>query len=62
MTSHDAGDIEQLCKRAIVIDRGRVILDESVAHMKREYLQMKAINLKLREAGPDIVRCRACRS
>lgn len=52
LTSHDAGDIEQLCKRAIVINHGQIILDESVSNMKRRYLTHKTIHLKLREE-PD---------
>ncbi|MFM9327363.1 ABC transporter ATP-binding protein [Paenibacillus mesotrionivorans] len=49
LTSHDAGDIEQLCKRAIVINHGEIILDERVSRMKREYLTYKTIELRLRE-------------
>ncbi|WP_028547519.1 ABC transporter ATP-binding protein [Paenibacillus sp. UNC451MF] len=51
LTSHDAGDIEQLCKRAIVINHGQVILDDNVDRMKRELLTEKTIHLKLQEAG-----------
>ncbi|MDF2937609.1 MAG: transporter [Paenibacillaceae bacterium] len=49
LTSHDSGDIEQLCKRAIVINHGEIILDERVSRMKREYLTYKTIELRLRE-------------
>lgn len=49
LTSHDAGDIEQLCKRAIVINHGEIILDERVSRMKREYLTYKTVELRLRE-------------
>lgn len=49
LTSHDAGDVEQLCKRVIVINHGQVILDDSVSNMKREYLTHKTIHLKLAE-------------
>ncbi|UQZ86537.1 Daunorubicin/doxorubicin resistance ATP-binding protein DrrA [Paenibacillus konkukensis] len=52
LTSHDAGDIEQLCKRAVVINYGRVILDDRVERMKRELLTSKTIRLKLQEEGP----------
>lgn len=51
LTSHDAGDIERLCKRAIVINHGQVILDDDVERMKRELLTVKTIDLKLLEAG-----------
>ncbi|MCS7458935.1 ATP-binding cassette domain-containing protein [Paenibacillus doosanensis] len=52
LTSHDAGDIEQLCKRAVVINYGRVILDDRVERMKRKLLTSKTIRLKLQEEGP----------
>lgn len=47
LTSHDAGDVEELCKRAIVINHGRMIFDDHVRVMKRDYLKYKVINLKL---------------
>ncbi|MGZ4113300.1 MAG: ABC transporter ATP-binding protein [Tumebacillaceae bacterium] len=49
LTSHDAGDIEQLCKRAIVINHGQIILDDTVSDLKREYFTHKTIHLKLHE-------------
>jgi ABC-2 type transport system ATP-binding protein len=54
LTSHDAGDIEQLCKRAIVINHGKIILDEKVSRMKRTYLTHKTIELKLVEQPATI--------
>ncbi|MBH8605808.1 ATP-binding cassette domain-containing protein [Thermoactinomyces sp. CICC 10522] len=50
ITSHDAGDIEQLCKRAIVINHGQIILDDTVSNLKRHFLKHKTIHLKLQEA------------
>lgn len=52
ITSHDAGDVEQLCSRAIVINHGRIILDDSVSLMKKEYLTLKRVRLELRN-DPD---------
>ena len=51
LTSHDPGDIEQLCRRAIVINHGRVILDSPVSVLKRELLTHKTVKLELAEAG-----------
>ncbi|GIP31221.1 ATP-binding cassette domain-containing protein [Paenibacillus sp. J2TS4] len=48
ITSHDAGDVEQLCSRAVIINDGRIILDDPVSVMKRDYLTMKRITLELR--------------
>ena len=50
LTSHDAGDIERLCKRVIVINHGTVMFDDRVSAMRRRYLRRKVIDLRLREA------------
>lgn len=50
LTSHDAGDIERLCKRVIVINHGTVMLDDRVSSMRRQYLRRKVIDLRLHEA------------
>lgn len=64
LTSHDAGDIEELCRRAIVINHGRTIFDDSVEAMKRELLRSKTIKLRLLEPGAPFVcpgvRVKAC--
>jgi ABC-2 type transport system ATP-binding protein len=49
LTSHDAGDIEQVCRRVIVVNHGTIILADSVAALKREYLGSKVIELRLLE-------------
>lgn len=53
LTSHDAGDIELLCRRAMVIDHGSVIMDEPVKKLKYDYLNKKVISV--RYAGPTEV-------
>ncbi|GCE13765.1 ABC transporter ATP-binding protein [Tengunoibacter tsumagoiensis] len=47
LTSHDAGDIEIICRRAIVINHGEIILDAPVSQLKREYLKTKRLELLL---------------
>jgi ABC-2 type transport system ATP-binding protein len=47
LTSHDAGDIERLCKRVIIINHGQVIFDDSTNRLRREFLRKKEIDLKL---------------
>lgn len=46
LTSHDAGDIEELCKRVIVINHGGIVTDESVKNLKYNYLNNKVISIK----------------
>jgi ABC-2 type transport system ATP-binding protein len=47
LTSHDTGDIEKICKRVMVINHGEVILDTSVAELKRHHLKTKVISARL---------------
>jgi ABC-2 type transport system ATP-binding protein len=49
LTSHDAGDIERLCKRAVVINHGAIMFDDRVSTLRRRYLKRKVIDLHLRE-------------
>ena len=50
LTSHDAGDIERLCKRVIVINHGTIVLNDRVSTLKRRYLRRKVIGLRLSDA------------
>lgn len=50
LTSHDSGDIEQLCKRVIIINHGKLVLDEKMKQLKQNYLSKKIINIKYAEA------------
>jgi ABC-2 type transport system ATP-binding protein len=53
LTSHDAGDIEKICRRAIVINHGRIVWDDTIKAMKYSFLRRKVIDLKL-EAPLDL--------
>lgn len=46
LTSHDAGDIERVAKRAIIINHGRVVFDGSVASLRRRYLGSKILSVR----------------
>lgn len=49
LTSHDAGDIEQLCKRAIIINHEVIVFNESIKSLKRNYLNKKIIHTGLKK-------------
>ena len=52
LTSHDVGDIEKLCRRIIIVNSGRIVLDDSMEHLKNHYLDRKIVEAKLREETP----------
>ncbi|MCL2046984.1 MAG: ATP-binding cassette domain-containing protein [Oscillospiraceae bacterium] len=45
LTSHDPADVENLCRRAIVIDHGEVVLDSPVEKLRSEYLGKKLVEV-----------------
>jgi len=48
-TSHDVGDIEEVCKRVIIINNGKIVLDDSVQNLKYHYLNRKIVDLNLKK-------------
>jgi ABC-2 type transport system ATP-binding protein len=50
LTSHDVGDIEKLCKRAVVINQGRSIWDGSIKDMKYRLLNRRILDVKIERA------------
>ncbi len=51
LTTHDLSDIELLCKRIVMIDKGKKVYDGDLDAMKEKYGKMREIhiNLKARE-------------
>jgi ABC-2 type transport system ATP-binding protein len=54
LTSHDTVDIEQLCERAIVIDRGRIVWDGAIAELRRRYVTTRLITIWTECESPDV--------
>lgn len=49
LTSHDAGDIEALCKRVIIVNHGQIVYDDRVSALKRRYLTEKEVGVRFVE-------------
>jgi len=52
LTSHDAGDLEALCKRVIVINHGQTVYQDKVSTLKRRYLTSKLVEVRYAEQVP----------
>jgi len=52
LTSHDAGDLEALCKRVIIINHGQIIYEDKVSTLKRSYLTSKLVEVRYAEQIP----------
>ncbi len=49
LTSHDAGDIETVARRVVIINHGKLVLDDKVSAVKRHYLGSKLLSVKFRD-------------
>jgi viologen exporter family transport system ATP-binding protein len=45
LTSHDAGDIESLAKRTIVINHGTIVFDDTTKKFKQNYITTKTVEI-----------------
>jgi ABC-2 type transport system ATP-binding protein len=52
LTSHDAGDLEALCKRVIIINHGQIVYQDKVSTLKRRYLTTKTVSIRYAEQVP----------
>jgi len=47
LTTHDISDIERLCQRVIIIDKGHLIYDGTLAEIKRRYGHLRRVVFSL---------------
>ena len=52
LTSHDAGDLEALCRRVIVINHGQIVYEDKVSNLKRKFLTSKLVEVRYGEEVP----------
>lgn len=45
LTSHDVGDIEEVCDRTMIVNHGRIMLDAKTADLKTDYFRNKTVSL-----------------
>ncbi|GEE06861.1 UNVERIFIED_CONTAM: ATP-binding cassette domain-containing protein [Streptococcus canis] len=55
LTTHDLSDIEQLCHRIIMIDKGQEIFDGTVPQMKQAFGKMKSLSFELKPGQEQVV-------
>jgi len=51
LTTHDLDDIEALCRRLIIIDRGRLLYDGPLELLKQRLLRTKQVKFVMRDAA-----------
>lgn len=58
LTTHDLSDIEELCERIIIIDRGLKIYDGSLDDIKKKYGYMTALELQTKKDFKSLLNIR----
>lgn len=51
LTTHDIGDIEELCSRILIIDKGSLIYDGSLENLKEQYGTTRKVVLEVADAA-----------
>lgn len=67
LTSHDMEDIEQTCRRLVILDAGRVLFDGDLVQLQRRLVETRMLEVHLepgspgwrRELEPEIAACGA---
>ncbi|AIQ32662.1 MULTISPECIES: ABC transporter ATP-binding protein [Paenibacillus] len=54
LTTHDLGDIEDLCKRLIIIDHGAIIYDGSLSEVKARFAKNRVIFFQVGSPMPEL--------
>ena len=54
LTSHDMEDVEQICKRLIIISKGKIVHDGSMKDIREKYLSKKRIVVILQDKVKEI--------
>lgn len=54
LTTHDLGDIEDLCKRLIIIDHGMIIYDGSLSEVKSRFARSRVIFFQVGLPMPEL--------
>jgi ABC-2 type transport system ATP-binding protein len=54
LTTHDLGDIEDLCDRLVIIDTGRIIYDGTLAVVKDTFARDRTMHFQVRQPTPAL--------
>jgi ABC-2 type transport system ATP-binding protein len=54
LTTHDMGDVERLCERLLVVDRGRLVYDGDLAGLVARVGVRRVVSVDLEGPAPDL--------
>jgi len=60
LTTHNMDEIEELCRRIILIDKGKIIYDGPLAKIRKKYVRTKRVTVELAEKVADLTLPQGC--
>lgn len=54
LTTHDMGDVDALCNRIVIIDKGRMIYDDSILNLRSYFGAYRTVRLKFNKDTEDV--------
>lgn len=54
VTSHDFQDIEALCQRIILINKGKIIIDSDIESIRKDFTEIKKITVELKGGAQKV--------
>ena len=55
LTTHDMGDVDALCQRIIIIDKGKVLYDNDINHLKSFFGSYRNLVVRVDDELDDII-------
>ena len=55
LTTHDLPDVERLCRRLVVVDRGRVLIDGPLGELRRRFGVRRELVVELESPAPPLL-------
>jgi ABC-2 type transport system ATP-binding protein len=55
LTTHDLPDVERLCRRVVVIDHGKVLVDDGLATLRQRFAGNRALVIEPAEPVPPLL-------
>jgi ABC-2 type transport system ATP-binding protein len=47
LTTHDMGDVDALCERIVIIDKGKMLYDNDISHLKSFFGSYRTLKLRV---------------
>lgn len=56
LTTHDLQDIEEICSRIIIIDKGLIMFDGELEQIRKDFSKFSLANILVKEITPDLLK------